>query len=122
MAPDRASDATMVRSEWGPSVSEPGHFSSATEPRNEESGVWEGPEGAILMENILKLFSWMEIRLGWVWCPHCLQKDPPSCGLLLNYYLLLKSCQQSSQPLWDLFTAGFLFPPEALSFLELSGS
>lgn len=40
-------------------------------------------EGVILMENIVKSFSWRENRLGWVWCPLAQTSPEPDlwCGV-----------------------------------------
>lgn len=93
MAPNRASDVTMVRSEPGPSLVEL-YVNEEISPLQLDpvmrvkmvSGV---QEVIILMENTVKNFSWMENRLRRVWCPllgcgYLAQmpiKPDPRCGV-----------------------------------------
>lgn len=74
VTPNRASDATTVRSELGLSLVElcvnkdvsPLQLNPVMRVKMPPG---KAQEGVVLMENTVKSFSWMESRLGWVWCP-----------------------------------------------------
>lgn len=135
MTLNRASAATMVRSESGPSLVElyvnedisPLQLNPVTRVK---MAPGKAQEGVILMENIVKSFSWMENRLGvgvvptaWPWLPgtsvhraRAAGRAEP-CGAVCGA-VPSKSRPQHSQPSGDIlgFIRSSKIPPRSPVF------